>query len=259
MLRIDPPYLVCAVLVLALNYASSLAPGYRGAPFHFDLKQLLLHLGYLNALAGSKWLNNVFWTLAIEFQFYLLIALLFPLVVAARARVRVLTCAALGALAFLFPHRGLLVFEYLCLFLLGIWAFQIRAGLVPDKRWQACGWVVWTAGVGATLGVESAVAGLLAGWLISHIQLSWGWALFLGQISYSLYLVHVPIGMRVVSLGDRFTSSYPAKVGVLVFAAAVTMVVAYGFYRWVEMPAQRLASAIRYRPSGAAKNPVAPC
>jgi len=33
----------------------------------------------LNSLLGFKWVNTVFWTLAIEFQYYLTVACTFPL------------------------------------------------------------------------------------------------------------------------------------------------------------------------------------
>src|SRR5690606_28624124 len=52
----------------------------NGPPFEIDYIQLFSHLGYLNNFIGKDWLNPVFWTLAIEFQYYLLIALFFPLI-----------------------------------------------------------------------------------------------------------------------------------------------------------------------------------
>lgn len=61
---------------------------------------------------------------------------------------------------------------------------------------------------------------------------------FFGNISYSLYLLHVPIGMTVLNLLHRVGMSYS-----FCFVAAVLASVtgAYVSYRYVELPAQRLA------------------
>ncbi len=245
-LRLDPPYLACIAIVIALNFASTLAPGFRGPAFQFDLKQVLLHLGYLNALFNYDWLNVVFWTLAIEFQFYLLIALLFPLVSHPLLKVRVGACGGLASAAFLLPS-GNLVFHHLFLFLLGIWAFQIRAGLLPSAPLQAAGWALLAVGTYFTLGPQPACAGVVTGLLIVHARLKARPLLFLGQISYSLYLLHVPIGGRVINLGSRFADGPVEKVAVLALAVAASLGAAFLFHRWVELPAQRWSAAVRYR------------
>ncbi|MEO7214811.1 hypothetical protein [Mucilaginibacter sp.] len=42
---------------------------------------LLSHLAYLNNFTGAPYINPVYWTLGIEFQFYLFVALAFPVIV----------------------------------------------------------------------------------------------------------------------------------------------------------------------------------
>jgi peptidoglycan/LPS O-acetylase OafA/YrhL len=69
---------------------------------------------------------------------------------------------------------------------------------------------------------------------------------FFGLISYSLYLVHVPIGGRV-NLGKRFADS-EFEFFLISFAGVMLSVfVAYLFYRFIEKPSQKWASAITYR------------
>jgi len=76
--RLEPPYLACIVLAVLLNGASHWVGNSASTritiPFAW---QLLAHIGYANALLGYEWLNPVFWTLAIEFQFYLFVAAAF--------------------------------------------------------------------------------------------------------------------------------------------------------------------------------------
>lgn len=256
-LRLDPPYLVSIAVVIVLNFASSLVPSYGGPPFQFDLKQVLLHLGYLNAFFNEDWLNIVFWTLAIEFQFYLLVALVFPLINHPTIAFRVGICGLLAMSAFILPSRNM-VFHHLFLFLLGIWAFHIKSGLLAGIQKQSVGWALLAVGTWFTLGGPAALVGTATGLLIVHARLNARWLLFLGQISYSLYLLHMPIGMRVINIGGRFADGPVEKVVVLALAVAVTIGAAFVFHRWVERPAQRWSSSVRYRaaqPSPATASP----
>ena len=95
--RLEPPYLASIAFVLLLGFAGAASPGFRGQPFEFDLPQTLSHVGYLTGILGYPWLNIVYWTLAIEFQFYILIAIFFPLLATRRPAAQtgvIIVCAA---------------------------------------------------------------------------------------------------------------------------------------------------------------------
>ena len=77
--RLEPPYFASILLVIALHLISSSVPGFKGEAFTLTWQQALARIAYLNAVLDLGWLSPVFWALAIEFQFYLFIALLFPL------------------------------------------------------------------------------------------------------------------------------------------------------------------------------------
>jgi len=245
-LRLDPPYLAAILLVIALGYASSATPGFQGPPFHCSWVQVLLHLGYLNVFFGYPWLNPVFWTLAIELQYYLLVGLLFPLIAHRAVSIRAGTFLFLAALALLVPAEQFL-FHWLFLFMLGMVAFQFQAGLLARGPFLAG---IALLGVGAWYVSDSLVAltGIGTALLIALFHSAPRQPLvFLGQISYSLYLLHVPIGGRVVNLSLRWVHTLPGKVGVLALALAASIVAAWVLYRCVEHPAQQWASHIRFR------------
>jgi len=70
---------------------------------------------------------------------------------------------------------------------------------------------------------------------------------FLGAISYSLYLIHVPIGGRVVNIGRRFVDG-PVQEFVLSMAAlAVSLMVATLFWKYIEEPAKRASKRVALR------------
>jgi peptidoglycan/LPS O-acetylase OafA/YrhL len=63
----------------------------------------------------------------------------------------------------------------------------------------------------------------------------------LGAISYSLYLIHVPIGGRVINLGERWASSPIAKSATALLAFGASLLVAYILFRTVEKPSHAAA------------------
>src|SRR5215813_5081606 len=69
--RLDPPYLVSLGMVAMLAYASAALPGFRGRPPSFTVPQLASHVGYATGLLGYEWVNIAYWSLALEFQYYL--------------------------------------------------------------------------------------------------------------------------------------------------------------------------------------------
>lgn len=247
MIRLEPPYLVAVLLALGLWHLSSRVPGFAGQmPPDLLSPQVLLHLGYLNGFAGYDWLIPVFWTLAIELQFYLLIAFAFPLVAARSQAVRGATAMAF-ACAFLANDSNVLVTRYLGLFLLGIAAFQYRCKLAgPYYLAGALALATWSVlvvhGIPAA-GIALATALILA----CNMALDRSRALTrLGTLSYSLYLVHIPVGGRVVNLGKRYLDSEAGHLLLSLAATATSIAAAYCLYRLVERPAQAWAAKIRF-------------
>src|SRR5262249_15917864 len=78
-LRIEPPSIISIFLVLGLWKMSTLAPGFAGSPVPFSALQILFHFFYFIPLTQYEWLSPVYWTLAYEFVFYVIIGLLYGL------------------------------------------------------------------------------------------------------------------------------------------------------------------------------------
>ncbi|HVJ83148.1 MAG TPA: hypothetical protein VNC50_18930, partial [Planctomycetia bacterium] len=207
--------------------------------------QLFAHLGYLNAFIGYSWIIPVFWTLAIEFQFYLLVAVFFPLLANPSASLRFTVLGALCGLGFLvtgpeyvFPHMGL--------FSCGIVTFHRYVGLIGTRAHCLLLAASAVATV-ASLGWPTALAGVVAALAIAYVRPPRIAPLaFLGLISYSLYLLHIPIGGRVINLGARYADGLVGQIAVLAVAVVASIVSAWLLYRLVERPAQRWSSRMRY-------------
>jgi peptidoglycan/LPS O-acetylase OafA/YrhL len=241
LIRLHPAYFVSLVVAVALWYVSSPA----GAPPP-GATQLLLHAVYLPAFFGYPWLNAVYWTLAIEVQFYLLLACSLPLLVHRAKPVRIGWLAAAAALSWLVPSE-ILVFRYLVVFAIGSAVFLMVADLVDRTTGMvllvllaATAWVVhgWPAAVVAT-----ATATVIA-W---RVPLAWRPMVGIGALSYSLYLVHGPLGGRVVNLGARYAEGAVAESAVVFGAMIVSVGAAFVLYALVERPSLRLAARLKTR------------
>lgn len=243
-LRIEPPYLLCVLLALALNYLTTKTPFYQGPSFKFDIAQIAYHVGYLNPFLGKDWLNPVFWTLAIEFQFYIFIALVFPLINHRKTWVWILTLVLFNIASFYFDRR--FFFNFSIFFSIGILLFRqhthkltLLEQIVTSIAAVTFLWMRYTH-VDLVISMFTAVVILLP--LQKNIVAS-----FFGDISYSLYLLHFPVGMRVVNLTQRFSDSLHERYLAIAIAFIISVIVSYCFYKIVEAPFKKLSQKISYR------------
>ncbi|HJT34366.1 MAG TPA: acyltransferase [Pirellulales bacterium] len=247
--RLEPPYLMSLILVISLAYLKPLVfPETAESKPPFSVPQLLLHLGYLNTFFDYEWLTPVYWTLGIEFQYYLFVALVYPLLASRRAILGPLSVLALASLALL-VKSPIFVFHFLGLFAFGILAFQYHVRLLPRKAFLAAILLV-SAITAASLTWVIAVVGGVTALVIAFVPMPRSSALkvfvYFGTISYSIYLLHTIIGGPVVHIGSRFGSGPAWEVAILTAAIGASLLAAMVFHQLVERPAQGLSSRIKY-------------
>jgi peptidoglycan/LPS O-acetylase OafA/YrhL len=244
-IRIEPPYLISIVLVIFLNYISTLSPFYRGAPFSVDWYNVAAHFAYLNIFIGKPWLNPVYWTLAVEFQYYILIALAFSLVTSKKVVYRVLFFICFAASSFLeLPVRSF-IFTYAGYFLAGILLFQLVCKIISLKEF----WLMITVLVvflwfkeGAFLASLTVITLLV----INYVNVVPPFLRYLGMISYSLYLLHVPIGGRIMNIVEMKTHNQYIGDCAVVVACFFSIFAAAIYYRFVEKFFKKLSAKIKY-------------
>lgn len=258
-IRLDPPFFATIALALLASWASSQTSFYQGKPFVFDVSLVLMHAGYLSAIMGHGWIVPAFWTLAIEFQFYLSMIVLFPLLAhrVRVARAAPFAIAALAGWAAVGADPGhVWLLGYLPWFAAGWATFQYKRGAMSLRPYLAL-----VAAFAALVTMETQ---LVQGALVAAAALTIAFGtrapvplVRFGALSYSLYLVHEPIGGRVINLALRHAGrEWWFVSGALLLAMGTSIAAAWLLYRLVERPARDWAAAIRYAPRAARPVPA---
>ncbi len=246
-LRLYPAYALAAILTLGLWYASTWVPGFRGeGPPEISIAEILANATLSCDLFKQPWFGIVFWTLAIEAQYYVFVAFSFPLLFSNPGRNLLPRWFLLGAwllLPLLF-RQGPTLFGWSALFAMGFlailwqragvnnWFFCIGLGIVGIVLWEVRG------PVSAVLGLSTALG------ILFLPNLAWRPLVWVGTISYSLYLLHVPIGGRVMNFLERFAEFAFVQFLSVPLALAASLFVAWIFFLLVEKPSHEAARKI---------------
>jgi peptidoglycan/LPS O-acetylase OafA/YrhL len=240
--RIEPPYIVSIILVLTLGILSTLSAYYKGSPQQFNLIQIISHLFYLTEHLGYVWLQPVYWTLEIEFHFYILIALFLPLICKSKYSL----IFAILVLCITQSFIPATIFKYSSYFAFGLIALGSAMKITTNRESLLLLFlvVIWLFFIDQPL--EMIFASLITVLAIMFIQVESKIIDFTGKISFSLYLIHIPIGGRVINLLGRYAKTEFGVWMVLCLALIISICFSWLFYKLFEKPSQLMSRKIKY-------------
>jgi exopolysaccharide production protein ExoZ len=250
--RLIPPYLITIALIILVSWyiTTQVWIGDYNIEWRnvganaFFIVDLIQHNAELLAhFPDNAWINPVFRTLKVEFQFYIIIGLLFPLINRHTAFLLGITVIMLALGIYAIPHNN--VFVYAPSFLIGIAAFYIF-----EKGWN---WVYATM-LGLCLlslanfyilpDLITGIAGFAALlWLPRKMK----FLKLTGKISYSFYLIHGLIGGNFLyfNVDSYLFQNYPYLM--VIFALLLSWIGAFLIYFCIEKPSIRISKKIRYK------------
>ncbi len=289
--RIFPPFWASIAVCLAAPFIGALVWWYRSGVLHLPSPPWfkLTAWDWLGLVSMTKGLattgathkpwapvNSVYWSLAIEVQFYLVMALA---VLWRRGFLIVLSAATIGGVWWWRrgPFLSGLFMQYWAMFAFGLLLYLVlEKGLRPSRlfgRWTGPASILLTAGLlfvtlwftvtypSETLERQTmfALCCAVVFWAASGIEplvakdrLPTRTMTGLGKMSYSVYLIHVPL-VSLVTAAVRAYFPHPGTWNSLLCIAG-TLPLAYVFYRYFEKP---YASSRRESPRPRKTEPVA--
>lgn len=267
-IRIDPPYWCAIVIVIILMLL-------KGHFFRAEAVELpsvtsvIAHFFYLQDLLEFKAISSVFWTLCLEFQFYLFFSFIYYFYCKANHSWRKILgkCFVIVGLIFCFVSPifrfssmdlilpgTILPFAYE--FILGVYAYFWIKGDVGNRviflaiALSAASTVLYKPLYYPLIPLFSVMFILLSSrtniffWMRSKIML------FLGRISYSFYLTHASIGWVSISLMMHISSRYEGEgVTAIIFLAGILTSIIFStiFYKMIESPSMLVSKKFKLR------------
>jgi peptidoglycan/LPS O-acetylase OafA/YrhL len=258
--RLYPTYWASLAITAGLVAIAGL-PNQRVGSF-----DLLMNVTMFPDFLSAKAVDGSYWTLQIELFFYAQMLCWYALGVLRRIR-WVIAAWLLLAAAYAIAHRldaplsytfqELLIVRYAHCFSVGILMYRMReAGGATLADWlllagaHVVSWLTWGPAEAIVLGICTTLFLLMNAGRLG--VLSWRPLLFLGGISYTLYLLHQEIGYILIAALEK-TGLKP--VPSILVTTAMMIVLAWLLSRYVERPANRLLRALYERWRGRA--PVA--
>jgi peptidoglycan/LPS O-acetylase OafA/YrhL len=247
-IRLDPPYWMSIVLCIVFAYISKYFVPDRIFRFP-DARVLAAHLLYLQEILELPDINPAYWTLCLEIQFYLIFCSLMALAHRLRRDESdqrpihaIFVPAALLAAAwplgiiptnpwpglFLPSWHGFLIGVAVCWAMqkvIPLWWFYAYAVLLGSGGIWCSNSGAVTCVLTAVLLMEAARRGKLAVWLNLPPFV------FVGMVSYSLYLIHNPITGAFYRVAYKITGRSPmAEAFWFLPMVGVNVVCAFGFW-----------------------------
>jgi peptidoglycan/LPS O-acetylase OafA/YrhL len=240
-LRLHPPYLAALALTLVIMYLSFKV---RHVVYPENLTTIFQSIFYLHTPAD----NPVFWTLMVEAQYYIFIGLFYVLLIQYPKVTLLVVIPILLIISQTYISEYISLFQYIVFFLIGTVGF-----LIYTKKSNYIFNIIVLVSLFVFIAFYYSIPALISSFLAIIIILSFKKKVlplikFPGLISYSIYLIHFPIGIKLINyFRPKIDPAYSWLLFLVVLILIVT--ISWVFYKIFESYSEKLSKQIRYKAS----------
>lgn len=243
-IRIFPPYFLTIAGIIGMGFLLNRFIWYQ--PYGVNEGEVLANLFFVVDLFPEyNWINEIFVTLKVEFQFYFLIGLIIPVIKTIRWRFIVFALLFLLTAYLTFGHNT--VFQSAPYFLIGMICY-----FAFDRKWDIYLISLLSLILFILFNYYMLQDFVVAVVTISLIQILSSSTIFLnytGKISYSLYLIHGLTGGWFLYFVSDYTFAYDHPIIIITLAILFSWFFASVMYEIVEKPTLWISSKVKYRNS----------
>jgi peptidoglycan/LPS O-acetylase OafA/YrhL len=239
MIRIYIPFLVCILAYILLDFVFKFI---NLETFQLNVNQLLANITLTVNFTHSTFYNPIFWTLAIEVQFYILIAFVYPLLSKLTNQFEFILLGILIAFIGYFFKDVRFVFCYFPMIFSGYFLLLFENKQINFPT--VCGIILLQIIViGFTFSViVSVIFGLfLAGYFVRFKKVIWPQ---FALKTYSFYLFHGLLGGTFLYFTARHVHSNVAIISVVFLAVIFSILGSWLTFYLFEKPALRFSKRI---------------
>ncbi len=250
--RLYPAFAVIALFEIFL-YANGSLMGYGYKFDQITFYQFMTNFTWTAELCEQKWFLPVFWTLAIEAQFTLLILFVYPLLNHRYEAIRVLPLVLLIALNYYVGRvntifgEGDTIFHYMAVFGMGMSVYLYfikRIRVVTLVFLLAFAYFSYAKSISSYQALTSLCTACL---MLIRPQLDFKIVPYLGKFAYSFFLVHITFGGAASFHMRFFPDEWYFQFLRVLIAGVVSFFAAWVFYYKVELPSHEYARKLKHK------------
>ena len=234
--RIGPPsYIAIFLLVAQRIFIDFFIKHERVYTANLTWHQIVNNIFYTVPYTSDSWLNGVLWTLAVEFQFYFILGILFMLL-KKRWLYFLIFAIICNIINFLHLIPVVQFFEYSLLFILGLLVWLKYDYLISNKVFFSL-LIINLVGIYIQYYYVVCIVSCVTIVFIFFVKVKSRFFAFLGKISYSLYLLHTLVGTTIEAFWVKLLplETLFQKYMLLLAAVLGAIVASYVYYISIEM------------------------
>jgi len=242
LIRLLPPYYLTIFLIVMVGFC--MHTFLWGIPYDFHFRQIAVNALFLgDVFPEYGWINPIFATLEVELQFYIIIALLFPLF--KKWTWAILPISSLLLLGGILTPTYDTVLRNAPFFVSGIALFYIMEN--PKNSWA---WISLSFAISALATyylIIDLIPIILGTLYIAFVPSTTKFLNWSGKISYSYYLTHGLTGMWFLFFTKDYEFAQNNRLLMIFFAVIIAWLGAFIVYMTVERISMRFSKKIKYK------------